>query len=217
MELLPEVEKQQLRSGNLTDGAFTSHEEVEIPDKFDVPQIQDSRSTSLLIPSSANPSLVLRKDHTSGLLSSSTLGISAKIGMSFPTAGLELGNFNSRPHHHEGILTNDERVPNHQTKIGKILRFDTTPTPRNHRIGLVNGSPLKGFNRASPSNSQGSVPNKLRGVESNLLFGHNEATSPMYSWKTTTNPVTSRNVQLHKDDRSWNIESANDPMDVSQR
>jgi len=236
LELLPEVEQQQLRSGNLTEGVVTCCAEVEIPDKFDVPQIQDFLSTSLLIPSSANSSLTLHKDHPTGLLSSSTLGRSAKIGMSFPTTGTELGNFGSFSYHHDGLFTNNERVPSHLSKIGKNLRNDNTPTPRNHRIRFINGSPLKGFNRTSPSNSQENRPDKiLPEVEQNLHFGHNQTTSPMYSWKATVNPVTrstlsypkefandlsnisSRNVQSHKDDRSWNMGSTNDPMDVSQR
>ncbi|TKY70804.1 E3 ubiquitin-protein ligase HOS1 [Spatholobus suberectus] len=233
LELLPEVEQQQLRSGNLTEGAVTSREEVEIPDKFDVPQIQDSLSTSLLIPSSANSSLMLHREHPAGFLSSLTLGTSAKIGMSFPTTGPELGNFGSSSYHHDGLFTN-ERVPSHQGKIGKNLRYDNTPTPRNHRIRFMNVSPLKGFNQTSPSNSQENMPDKISaGVERSLIFGRNQSTSPMYSWKATVNSVTrstlsypkefaddlpnisSRNVQSHKDDRSWNMGS-NDPVDVSQ-
>ncbi|KAL3039555.1 hypothetical protein AAZX31_01G193600 [Glycine max] len=231
LELLPEVEQQQLRSGNLTEGVVTSCEEVEIPDKFDVPQIQDFLSTSLLIPSSVNSSLMLHKDHPTGLLSSLTLGTSAKIGMSFPTTGTELGNFGSLSYHHDGLFTNNERVPSHQRKIGKNLRNDNSPTPRNHRIRFMNGSPLKGFTRTSPSNSQENRPDKISpGVEQN-----NQTTSPMESWKATVNPVTrstlsypkefandlsnvsSKNVQSHKDERSWNMGSTNDPMDVSRR
>ncbi|RDX60208.1 E3 ubiquitin-protein ligase HOS1, partial [Mucuna pruriens] len=237
LELLPEVERRQLRSGNLTEseGAVTSREEVEIPSKFDIPQFQDSLSTSLLIPSSANSSLMLHRDHTTGLLSSSTFGTSVKIGVSFPTTGPELGNLGSSSYHHDGLYTNNERVPSHQGKFGKNLRYDKTPTPKNHRSRFMNGSPQKGFNRTSPSNSQENMPDKISpGVERNLLFGHNQTTSPMYSWTATVKPVTrstpsypkqfandlpnisSRNVQSHKDDRSWNMGSTNDPMDVSQ-
>ncbi|XP_027360633.1 E3 ubiquitin-protein ligase HOS1 isoform X2 [Abrus precatorius] len=235
LELLPEVEQQQLKSGNLIEGAVTSHEEVEIPDKFDVSQIQDSWSTSLLIPSSGNPSLTLHRDHTNGLLSSSTLGTSAKIGMSFPPIGPELGNLGSSSYHHDGLFTNNKRIPSHQGKIGKILRYENTPSPRNRRIRFMNGSPLKGFNRTSPSNSQESTQEKISPVvERNMLFGHNQTISPMYSWKETANPVTrsmfsypkefandhpnisSRNAQLLKDDSGWNMGSTNDPMDVSQ-
>lgn len=234
LELLPEVEQQQLRSGNLTEGAATSHEEVEIPDKFDVPQSQDSLSTSLLIPS-ANSSHILHREHTTGLLSSSILGASAKTGMSFPPIGPELGNFGSSSYHRDGLFSNNERVPSHQGKIGKNPRYDNTPTLRNHKIRLMNGSPMRGFNRSSPSNSQENMPDKISpGVERNLLIGHNQTTSPMYSWKGTASPVTRStlsyptelvndlpnisisNVQSHKDNKSWNIGSTNDAMDVSQ-
>ncbi|CAK8539507.1 unnamed protein product [Lathyrus sativus] len=234
LELLPEVEREQLRSGNLIEDAATSHGVAEIPDKFDVHQVHDSTSTSLLIPSSANPSLMLHKDHTSTLLGSSTLASSAKIGTPFPTTGPELSNFINPSHPHEGLLTNNERVSNRQGKIGKFLRYDNTPTPRNHRIHLMNGSPPKAFSR-SASRSQENVRDKiLPGVERNLLFGHDQTTSPMFSWKATANSVSrsklnspkefandlpntynSTNVQSHKDDNSWNVMSTNDPMDVS--
>lgn len=233
LELLPEVEQEQLRSGNLNESAATSHGVVEIPDKSDVHQVQDSTSTSLLIPSSANHSLMLHKDHTTALLGSSTLATSAKIGTPFPTTGSELGSFISPSHPHEGLFANNERVSSHQGKIAKILRYDNTPTPRNHRICLTNGSRPKGFSR-SPSNSQENVPDKvLPGLERNLLFGHDQTSSPMFSWKATASPVArstlsspkefannipnmySRNLQSHKDDNSWNLGSTNDPMDVS--
>lgn len=233
LELLPEVEQEQLRSGNLNESAATSHGVAEIPDKSDVHQAQDSTSTSLFIPSSANHSLMLHKDHTTALLGSSTLVTSAKIGTPFPTTGSELGSFISPSHPHEGLFTNNERVSSHQGKIAKILRYDNTPTPRNHRIHLTNGSRPKGFSR-SPSNSQENVPDKvLPGVERNLLFVHDQTSSPMFSWKATSNPAArstlsspkefgnnipnmySRNLQSHKDDNSWNLRSTNDPMDVS--
>ena len=236
LELLPEVEQQQLRSGNLTEGAVTSHEEVTIPGKFDIPQIQDSRATSLLIPSSTDSSLMLHRDHTFGLLSSSTLGTSTKIGMPFPTTGPELGSFGTPSHHRGGLITSNMRVPNHQGKSGKILRYDNTPTPKNHRIRIMNDSALKGADRTSPNNSQENMPDKISpGVGWNLLFGQNKKTSPMYSRKASANTVTrsmlsypkefaddfpnisSRTVQSHKNDRSWNTVSANDPMDVSWR
>jgi E3 ubiquitin-protein ligase HOS1 len=235
LELLPEVEQEQLKSGNLNEGAATSHGVAEIPDKFVIHRVQDSTSTSLLIPSSANPSLMLHKDHTNGLLGSSTLATSAKTGTPFPTTVPELGNFISPSYTHEGFFTDSERVSSRQGKIGKILRYDNTPTPRNHKIRLTNGTPSKGFSR-SPSSSQENVRDKiLPGVEQNLLFGHDQTTSPVFSWKATANPVTrstlscpkqfandlpnmySRNVQSHKDDNSWNLVSTNDPMDVSLR
>lgn len=233
---MPEVEQQQVRTGNLTEGAVTSHDEVEIPAKFDVPQIQDSSSTSLLIPSSANSSLVLHSDHASGLLSSSTVGTSTKIGIPFPTTGPELGNFGSPSYHYEGLITSNERAPNHRGKFGKILRGDNTLTPRSHRIRFINGSPLKGANRTSPTNSQENKLDKISPVvERNLLPGHSQSAHPVYSWKAAANPdtrstpsypkefanvlpnISSWNIQTHKDDRSWNIVSTNDPMDVSRR
>ncbi|KAE9596760.1 hypothetical protein Lal_00007253 [Lupinus albus] len=231
LELLPEIEQHKLRSGNMTEDTVTSHEEVEIPAKFDVPPIQDSRSTSLLIPSSANSSSMLHNDHTTGLLSSSTIGTSTKLGMPFPTTGPELGNFSSPSYHHEGLFTSNERMANNRGKIGKILKYDNTPTPRNRKIRFTNGSPLKGVNRTSPSSSLDKVDKIPAGVEHNLLFG-NYQTTPYGKAKAKLDTRSGRsypkefandlpnmsswNVKAHKDDRGWNVESTGDPMEVSQ-
>ncbi|CAL0314315.1 unnamed protein product [Lupinus luteus] len=233
LELLPETEQHKLRSGNLTEDTVTSHEEVEVPAKFDVPPIQDSRSTSLLIPSSANSSSMRHNDHTTGLLSSSTLGTSTKLGIPFPTTGPELGNFGSPSYRHEGLLISNESVANNRGKTGNVLRYDNTPTPRNRRIRFRNGSPLKGVNRTSPSSSQENKVEKIPpGVEHNLLFGnyqttphgrgakakHDTRSGRSYSKEFANDlpNMSSWNVKAHKDDRIWNVESTGDPMEVSQ-
>ncbi|XP_057760552.1 E3 ubiquitin-protein ligase HOS1 [Arachis stenosperma] len=233
LELLPEVEQQQLRSGNLTEGGITSHEEVTIPAKIDVPRTRESRSTSLLIPSSTDSSDMLHGDHTFGLLSSSTLGTSTKLGMPFPTIGPEFGNFGTPSDRHEGLIPSNMRFSNNQGKSGKIPRYDHTPTPKNHRIRFMNDSALKGANKTSPNNSQENMRDKMSPDERSALFSHTKKASPMYSLKASASPVigsmhshskefadnfpniSSKSVQSHKGDRSWNAASANDPMDVS--
>ncbi|XP_016201462.1 E3 ubiquitin-protein ligase HOS1 [Arachis ipaensis] len=233
LELLPEVEQQQVRSGNLTEGGITSHEEVTIPAKIDVPRTRESRSTSLLIPSSTDSSDMLHGDHTFGLLSSSTLGTSTKLGMPFPTIGPEFGNFGTPSDRHEGLITSNMRFSNNQGKSGKILRYDHTLTPKNHGIRFMNDSALKGANKTSPNNSQENMRDKMSPDERSALFSHTKKASPMYSLKASASPVigsmrshskefadnfpniSSKSVQSHKGDRSWNAASANDPMDVS--
>ncbi|KAF7828448.1 E3 ubiquitin-protein ligase HOS1 [Senna tora] len=232
LELLPEVEQRQLRSGKLTEGAVTSDVEVEIPAQSDDTQIQDSRSTSLLVPSSANSTLVMHADHTTGLSRSSTYDTSRKIGRA-SSIGPELGRFGSPSSHREWLFTSNDRGSKHQGNLGKNLRYDTS-TPRNHRIRSMNGSPLRGVNRTSPSNSQDTQDKISTRDGWNQFLGHDQNSSPMYSWKATANPVTgstpnyskestndlllnmsSRKSQSHKDDRNWNVASSDDPMDVS--
>lgn len=236
LELLPEVEQRQLRSGKLTESAVTSEVEGEILAKSDVPKIRDSRSTCLLVPSSANSTLVMHADHTTGLLRSSTYETATKIGRA-SSISPELGRFGSHSSHREWLFANNDRRPKHQGNLGKNFRYDSS-TPRNHRIHSMNGSPLKGVNRTSPSNSQDNMPDKIStGDGWNQVLGHNQNSSPMYSWKATANPVTGstlshskefandlllnmssrRKAQLHKDDRNWNVGSCDDPMDVSWR
>ncbi|MED6193855.1 hypothetical protein PIB30_023227 [Stylosanthes scabra] len=232
LELLPEVEQQQLRSGNLTQGGITSHEEVTIPSKMDVPQTRESQSTSLLIPSSTDSSDMLHGDHTFSLLNSSTLGTSNKLGMPFPTIGPEFGSFGTPSDRHEGLITSKMRFSNNQGKSGKILRYDHTPTPKNHMIRFVNDSALKGANRMSPNNSRETMLDTISPDEGSV---HTKKSSPLYSLKPSATPlvgslrshskefadnlpnnnISSRSVQSHITDRSWNTVSANDPMDVS--
>ena len=233
MELLPEVEQRQLRSGKLIDGAVTSNEVVEHTAKFDAPEIQDTRSTSLLIPSSANASLVPQTDDTTGLLRSSTFETS-KTGRPFTAIGPELGNFGSPSYFRELLLTNKERVQQRQGSIGKNLNKST---PRNQRVRPRNGSLLKGINGISPGNSQDDELDIISpGIRGNNFHGHIQSNSPVYPWKATTNSVTrttlnhskesanallsnmsSRNVQSHKDGTGWNMVPSDDPMDVSWR
>lgn len=236
LDLLPEVEQRQLKSGKLVGGAVTSDVEVENPVKSDVSQIHDSRLTSLLVPSSANSTLVLHADHTSGLSRSSTHETSTKIGRAFSSVGPELGRFGSPSTHREWLFTNNERGPKHVGNSGKNLRYDTS-TPRNHRIYSMNGSPLKGINKTSPSNSPDNMLDKISiGDGWDQFLGHNQNSSPMYSRKAASNPITgstldhskkiangplsnmsSRKAQQHKDDQNWNVASSDDPMDVSWR
>ncbi|KAI4327152.1 hypothetical protein L6164_019648 [Bauhinia variegata] len=214
LELLPDVEQRQLKSGNLAEGAAGSLEEVEMPA---LPHIEDSRPTSLLIPSPGNSSLVLDADHANCLLRSTTFERSTNVVKPFTTAGPGCGNLGSSSLPHERLFSNSERGLKHQGSIGKSLRFDSTSTPRNQRIRFKNGSPQKGVNRTSPSNSRDNMLDvNSQGVERNPYFGRNQNTSPLYSLKATANSVgRSTFSHSYNDDRSRNVASSDDPVDVS--
>ena len=234
LKLLPEVEQQQLRSGKLTEDALTSNGEVEKSTHSDAPQIQEYRATSLLVPSSANSSLLLT-DHTTGLLRSSTFETSKKSGP-YTAAGPKLGKFAPLSPLHGRVHSNKERGQNHQGSVGNNPGYDNNAASRNYRIQFMNSLRPKGIYRTSPTNSQDNVLDKTSPrLERSQFHGHNKNTSPSYSWKATPNSFTrstldhskdtndllphmvTRNVKSHKDDRSWNVASSDDLMDVSWR
>lgn len=234
LELLPEFEQQQIRSAKLTEVAVTSDVEVEIPTKSDLPQIPDSRSTSLLVPSSASSTLVMEPDYPTSLLRSSTYETSTKFGRA-SSIGPELSRFGSPSSQREWLFTNNVRGLKHQGNLGENIQYDTS-TPRNNRVHSMNGSPLIGVNRTSPSSSQENMPDKTSmGDGWNPFLGQNQNGSPMFS-RRAASPVTgstltpskefangllpsmsNRKVQSHTDDRNWNVASSDDPMDISWR
>ncbi|KAK4262578.1 hypothetical protein QN277_028123 [Acacia crassicarpa] len=223
LELLPEVKQRQLRSGDFTEGAASSNVEVESPSKSDVPQIQDPRLTSLLVPLSANSSHVQGVDNTTGLLrSSSTYETPTKVGQAFSGISSELGRFGSPSL--DWLFTNSERRPKYQSNPGKSLRHDTL-TKRNHVIHSINGSPGRGFDRTSQSHSQDNMRDKIStGDGLNQFLGYNSNGSPPVTRSTVNNStefvdglrnMSSRKAQSHRDDRNWNMAPSDDPMDAS--
>ncbi|KAI9076548.1 hypothetical protein K1719_041534 [Acacia pycnantha] len=219
LELLPEVKQRQLRSRDFAEGAATSDMEVESPSKSDVPQIQDPRLTSLLVPLSANSSHVQGIDNTTGFLrSSSTYETPTKVGQAFSGIGSELGRFGSPSH--EWLFTNIERRPKYQSNPGKSLRHDTL-TKRNHVIHSMNDSPGRGFDRTSPSHSQDNMQDKIStGDGWNQFLGYNSNGRPPVTRSTVNDStefvdglrnMSSRKAQSHRDDRNWNMAPSDDP------
>ncbi|KAJ7944718.1 E3 ubiquitin-protein ligase HOS1 [Quillaja saponaria] len=234
LELLPGVERQQLRSGKLPEAAVTS-QEVEIPSKSDLPVIQDPKPTSLLIPSSGNSSHVLHTDHTTGFLRPSVSETATGVGEPVSSFGSEFSNFGSSSFLHERLFSNTDGGPKLHGGIGKSFRYDNAMHTKTHQTKFLSASPLKGMNRISSSYPRENLFDKLSPeVEQNGFLGQNQNTSPLTSYKGTAKRSTrytnnhefsrdsahdlspsSKIVQSDRDDRPWNMVPSYDSMDVS--
>ncbi|KAJ7952544.1 E3 ubiquitin-protein ligase HOS1 [Quillaja saponaria] len=199
LELLPEVKRQQLRSGKLPEPAVPSQEEAEIPEKADLPDIQDPKSISLLIPSSANSSYLLHTDHTSGFLRPSIFETASRLGGSVYSFGSEFSNFGSS---HERLVSNTERGLMPLGSIEDSFRYDSTVSPRTHQTNFMDTSPFKGKNRSSAGNPTYNIFGKLSpAAEQNGILFQNRYTSPLNSYRATANSYTrtTRNREFSKD------------------
>jgi E3 ubiquitin-protein ligase HOS1 len=214
MELLPEVQRQQVKSGKLPETAVNFGEEVEMAAKSDLPKVQEPISTSLLIPSSTDSSLLLRTDHTAPFVRP----------LVFETPTRLHGSVNN---HRSGGL-------NPIGSISKDFKLDDTSTPVTRRVSPLNVSPLREISKANYSNLQDGSPE----TEQNGFINQFLNASPPYSHRITTNRVSTpssnyglfkdsvegmdtnssgKRIQSDRDYRHQNLVSSDDPMDASFR
>lgn len=225
MELLPEVQRQQVKSGKLPEIAVNFGEEVEMAAKSDLPKVQEPISTSLLIPSSTDSSLLLRTDHTAPFVRSSV----------FETPSRLRGSVNNHRSDHvkygsPSILHERGRKP--IGSISKDFKLDDTLTPGTHWVSPLNASPLREISKANYSNLQDASPE----TEQNGFINQFLNTSPPYSHRVTTNQVSTpssnyglfkdsvegldanlsgKRIQSGRDYRRRNVVSSDEPMDIS--
>ncbi|XP_057953334.1 E3 ubiquitin-protein ligase HOS1 isoform X2 [Malania oleifera] len=242
MELLPEVQQQQVKNGKLPEIGVTRVDETDQPAKSDIFGLLESNSTSLLVHSSADHSL-LWVDQSSTSLKPSIYD-TPKVGGSVSSARFEPRKDGSMSLLHERFFTNSERGLKPQIGISKNFKFDEIPTSRIHSTIPLNASPLKDLNRSSlrvlqNSNLQGNQRNSVSPELQQNGFSYKfKNSSPPYSQRVMTGTAIapSSNHGLHKSsvkdshpnasnkrlasdgpDRPWNVVSSDDPMDVSWR
>ena len=233
MELLPEVQRLQVKSGKLPEIAVNSGEDVELPAKSDLPEVQEPRLTSLLIPSSTDSSLVLGTDHTTPFLRPSIFETPTRLRGSVHNQHSELVNNGSPSILHGRSFTNSERGLKPLSSISKGFKLVDTLTPANRRVSPINASPLKEINEATYSNLQDTSPE----MEENGFINQSQNTSRQHLYRVTTNQVSTpskhglfkdsaedlntnvsgKRIQFDRDRGHWNVVSSDDPMDVSWR
>jgi E3 ubiquitin-protein ligase HOS1 len=227
MELLPEVQRQQVKSGKLPETAVNFGEEVEMAAKSDLARVQEPILTSLLIPSSTDSSLVLRTDHTAPFVRS----------LVFETPTRLRGSVNNHRSEHvkygsPSIL--HERGLKPIGSISKDFKLDDTFTPGTHRVSPLNASPLREISKANYSNLQDASPE----TEQNGFINQFLNTSPTYSHRVTSNRVSTpssnyglfkdsvdgldtnlsgKRIQSDRDYGHWNVVSLDESMDISFR
>lgn len=225
MELLPEVQRQQVKSGQLPEIAASSVENIEMPAKSDFTMVQEPTSTSLLIPSSTS-SLGLGMDHLTPFSRSSVFENQTRLPGSINVHHSEVIKYGS-----QSILYGRGLRP--RSSINKDFNLNDS-TPETRRVSLMNASLSREINRATFGNLQNSSPE----MEQNGFINQLHDASPLYSYRLSSNPIgtpssnqglfkdsggglnssfTGKRIQSDRDYRLWNGASSDDQMEISWR
>ncbi|KAH9777114.1 E3 ubiquitin-protein ligase HOS1 [Citrus sinensis] len=238
IELLPEVQRQLVKNGKLPLNAVNSSEEVEIPEKSDLRGSQEPKSVTLLIPTTADSSLLLPTSNVTPA-NSSVFESPTGPGRSIKSPHFEVGHYGPSILH-ERLFMNKEGST-YDFGVSKEFKVDGFSTPGVHQSSLMNQTPLKGRNFSSRtlsnSHQRDKVSDKISPEpEQNGFLSQHLNTIHHYSHRMTTNPASTpvSNRGLHKDlagDLHSNLSSkrvhsdredgprymisSEDPMDVS--
>lgn len=149
--MLPEVQRQEAKTGKLLGTVVSPINDAEISAIPDLANVQPT-STSLLVPTSANSSLFLGKNETIASSNHSVLETPSKPGEFANNSRFELGNHGSPSILHGSFFTESGRVPKAQSGVNKKFKFDDIRTPRIRHVSTMRATPLKEFNRSVPQN-----------------------------------------------------------------
>ncbi|KAK9927619.1 hypothetical protein M0R45_024795 [Rubus argutus] len=242
MDLLPEVQRQQVKDGKVPEIGLTTSSEVEMSETSSLPEVRVSKSTSLLVPSSTDSSVALWTDHKNPSWKPAISETPQKRGGLVGSYHSQLGNFSSSVLH-ERLFTNSETRLKPDVGLNKTFNFEDASTPASH--GVSPASAARDMNRSSSKLFSNSC---LRNNQYDTLspemeqdvfltpFQTFQNTSPSHYQRVTTNPVTTTSsnnglfgdsaTKLHpnvsskgflsdRDVRPWHTVSKDDPMDTS--
>lgn len=218
IELLPEVQQQEVKSGNFPDIALSPSKQIEL-----------STDSDLSMKEVPTTSFVLQMDHGIPLQKPSVITETPLVlGASVNNGRLGIGNYGPSSILHGNILTNSEKGVKSQSSISKNFKFfDDISTPSSR---VFTSSKLKEMNRSSSQVLQSSHNKSHKSspeLEQNGVMNQFQSSCPPYSRRTTANPIStpSSNDGLYKDSaqgahRNMSAErvvSSDDLMDVSWR
>ncbi|XP_050376166.1 E3 ubiquitin-protein ligase HOS1 [Argentina anserina] len=238
MDLLPEVQRQQVKDGKAPEIATNTSSDVEMLETS-IPNVQGSKSTSLLIPSSTDSSAALWTDQKTTLWNPAISETPQKRG---GTAYLsEIGNF-SPSGLHGRLSTYSETRLKADISIKKTFNFEDASTPLS-RVGRAPAA--RDTNRSSSDlfssyhlcdNQYGTLSPEVEHDVFLTPFQTFQNASPSHYQRITTNPVTTtssnnglfedptrnlypnlsrKNFRSDRDVRPWLTASKDDPMDTS--
>ncbi|CAN6580659.1 unnamed protein product [Malus baccata var. baccata] len=237
MELLPEVQRQEIKSGKFPEVTVTTSSEVETA-AASLPEVQKSQSISMLIPSSIDSSLGLWSDCVNPSWKPSISETPKKRVGLVDSYRSELGNNGSILH--EKLLGNSETQWKPDDSINKAFNFEDASTP-----GIHWATPPSSVKDRKKSSSRILSNSRLQDnqyarmspeTERNKRFNPFQNTSPSNFYSADSNPVTtpssnrglfkdsaadlhrsvnSKGFQRDRDNRTWNMASKDDPMDIS--
>ncbi|CAK9185019.1 unnamed protein product [Ilex paraguariensis] len=235
VELLPEVQRQQLKTGKLPEVCSSPANAVDFPRVEPV-------LTSLLVPSSFESSFANHADNTIPPLKPSVLEIPSKLSGSVNVSHFELGNYGSPSIRRANVFNDAENGLNSQGCFNKNFRFDNISSSAIRRVSPMAAIPLKELNRRSsrvPQNNRNlhednEVPSEK---EHNVFIQQFPSTSP-YPRRIAANPIKSpyskqgvlndssqdsylkvagNHISPDRVDKPWNVAPLDDLMDVSWR
>lgn len=231
MELLPEAQQLEIKSGKSPNVGVNS--EVEVSPDADPSGVQEQSLSSILIPSTKTSSVSQRND-SKFISKPSVFETPGRIGGTFNHS--KIATFGS-PSVHKRLFASKERVPKIQNSLKKSVNFQDMLGSGFHQASAMNISPPEEATRSS-FRVFDNGPEKLSlDKEQNGITNQIRNTSP-YSRRITANPiyntpsskfglldVPSRGVQENgssktavsaRENGTWNISSLADPMDISR-
>lgn len=216
IELLPEVQRQEVKSGNFPEIALSPTKQIEL-----------SIDSDLSMKEVPKTSFVLQMDH--GIPSQKPSVITETplvLGASVNNGRFDIGNYGPSSILHGNILTYSEEGVKSQSSISKNFKFfDDISTPSSR---VFTSSKLKEMDRSSSQVIQSSHNKSHKSspeLEQNGVVNQFQSSCPPYSRRTTANPISmpSSNDGLYKGSalgahRNMSAEwvvSSDDLMDVS--
>ncbi|XVF13431.1 hypothetical protein REPUB_Repub08aG0207100 [Reevesia pubescens] len=235
IELLPEVLQQQVKTGTLSDIMAASGQEDEMPARAGLPELQELKSASLLVPSTSN-SIVLQPEHMATSLKLAVFEIPKIQGGYVNNSRVEAGKHGSSSIPQGRLFVDAERISN--LEVGKNFKFES---PGIHHASSTYATPLKGINWSSSRelpnrHLQEKQSDKIIQGEQNGFVNQVRNASPPYSRRVTANPVSTpssnyglfkgsannlrsnisgKRGQSDRDDGHWNVPPTKDLTDVS--
>ncbi|XP_022922347.1 E3 ubiquitin-protein ligase HOS1-like [Cucurbita moschata] len=223
MELLPEVQQLEIKSGKLPTVDVSS--EVESSPEADPSGVQEQHLSSILIPST-NTSTVSQRNDSRFILKPPVFETPGRLGGTSNHS--KVAKFGS-PSVHKRLFSSKERVPKIGNSLHKSVDFQDMFSSGFHQASAMNISPSEEATRSSRllpnSHEKLSLDKEQNGITNQV---RNTST---YSRRITANPtyntpdrkfglldVPSRGVQENgstKDNGTWNISSLDYPMDIS--
>lgn len=237
MDLLPEVQQLEIKSGRSP--GFGVNSEVEVSPDADPSGVQEQSLSSILIPSTNTSTLSQRNDNNF-IFKPPVFETPGRLGGTFNHS--KISTFGS-PSVHERLFGSKGRVPKIQNSLQKSVNFQDMFGSGFHQANAMNISPPE---EATGSSSR-VLPNRQHfdndpeslspDKEQNRVTTRVRNTSP-YSRRITANPifntpsskfglsdVPSRGLQENgssktavsiRENGTWNISSSDDPMDISR-
>ncbi|KAJ4952188.1 hypothetical protein NE237_029020 [Protea cynaroides] len=220
IELLPEVQQQQVKTGSWPYIGFSDAKELEIPAISEHPEAQLPRSTAIVVPSTAD-TLILRMDRTILPKETSSFDTPAKLSGSFNSSSFEVSSY-FPPYNLHGrlpttvgspsILQNRNKLHSSQNSARgqspqictrQKFTFDGFSAPGSYLASPQTRTPSKILNRGSMQVLQSinlkddQFDEVSPGMEQNGFIDHVENARPLYPRRVTAGPMTAPSSNHH--------------------